>query len=172
MAYVAPSTVTAGDAVTAASYNVLTNDIIDHETLIGGARSAWTAWTPAFTQGVSVSLSANTSKYLKIGSLAIVRCNVTFSSTGTTANNIFCTLPAAIAHVTNQGYLECGSGDLYVSANTGRYGFLCKMNNSATQMSFKPTTTDIDYILGSAIFAGALVSGNQLSFTGMWEVAP
>ena len=28
MAYVAPSTVTAGDAVTAASYNILTNDVI------------------------------------------------------------------------------------------------------------------------------------------------
>lgn len=169
MAYVAPSVVTAGDAVTAASYNVLTNDIIDHETLIGGARSAWTAWTPAFTQGVSVSLSANTSKYLKIGSLAIVRCNVTFSSTGTTANNIFCTLPAAIAHVSGLGYLMCGTGSLYTG---GQYGFICKMNASTTQMSFKPTTTDTDYILGSAVFSGALSSGNQLSFTGMWEVAP
>ena len=169
MAYVAPSTVTAGDAVTAASYNVLTNDIIDHETLIGGARSAWTAWTPAFTQGVSMSLSSNTSKYLKIGSLAIVRCNVTFSSTGTTANNIFCTLPAALGHVSGLGYMFCGTGSLYTG---GQYGFMCKMNNSATQMSFKPTTTDVDYILGSGVFAGALGSGNQLSFTGMWEVAP
>ena len=170
MVYVTPSTVTAGTSpITAAAQNIIVNDILDHETLVGGARSAWTSWTPAFTQGVSMSLSASNSKYLKIGSLAIVRCNVTFSSAGTAANNIFMTLPAALAHVGGLAYQMCGSGSLYTGGN---YGFLCKMNNSTTQMSFKPTTSDVDYILGSGVFSGALGSGNQVTFTGMWEVAP
>jgi len=168
VAFVAPSTVSSGDAVTAAAWNVIANDVIDHETYIGGTRSAWTAWTPTVTQGVSVSLTNTNSKYLKIGSLVIVRCFIGFTSSGTAANNIFLTLPAALAHA-NALYLSCGSGSLYTG---GRYPFLCKMNSSTTQMSFKPTSSDTDGILGSTGFTGALGNGNQLDFTGMWEVAP
>lgn len=46
MAYVAPTTINPGDPVTATAYNVVVNDILDHETRLGA--------TEAFAQRVSV----------------------------------------------------------------------------------------------------------------------
>jgi hypothetical protein len=149
---------------------VLTNDVIDHETYIGGARSAWTSWTPTVTQGVSMSLSANTSKYLKIGSVVFVRCAITFSSTGTVANNIVLTLPAVLTCASSFGFVSIAVGSLLVS--TDRYKVFMQPFSSTTQMLFRPVSSNVDAVLGSSVFSGALVSGNTLEFSGMWEVAP
>ena len=62
MAYVTPSTVLAGDAVTAASYNVLTNDVIDHESRINdvGLYHIATNTISAVTSSSFVSLLTST----------------------------------------------------------------------------------------------------------------
>ena len=160
----------AGDVATAAAWNVVVGDIVDHETYIGGARSAWTSWTPTVTQGASMSLSANTSKYLKIGSVAFVRCAITFSSTGTSSNNIVLTLPAALATASSFGFVSIATASILVSTN--RYKCFMQPFSSTTAMLFRPVSTDVDAVLGSSVFSGALVSGNTLEFSGMWEVAP
>jgi len=45
MAYVTPGTVAAGDVATAAAWNVLTNDVIDHESRINTAGLTWISTT-------------------------------------------------------------------------------------------------------------------------------
>ena len=63
MAYVAPSVVTAGDAVTAASYNVLTNDILQFAPFVQGVFTTEAARDAAITsptEGMHAYLTAST----------------------------------------------------------------------------------------------------------------
>ena len=160
----------AGDVATAAAWNVITNDVIDHETYIGGARSAWTSWTPVLTQGVSVAITSNSSAYLKLGSLVIVRCSFTANGTGTAAAIITITLPAALTTVSGyNAYGAIGIGSMYTS---NRFRFFLQRNNSTTQMRLSPTTTTADDQLGTHVFTGAVTPGVQYDFVGAWEVAP
>ena len=55
MAYVTPGTVAAGDVATAAAWNVITNDVIDHETRIGD--SGLVLITPTSVSGTGMSSS-------------------------------------------------------------------------------------------------------------------
>ena len=174
MPYVAPSTVTTLQTYTSAAHNVIVNDIIDHETRLANLApltAAWTAWTPTITQGATMSISTNTSAYLKIGSLAIVRCNVTFTSAGTLANTILVNVPAALATSSNFNYLSVGVGSLFITP-TDRYHFVLTTNNSTTQFRLAPTTSNTDFVLGSGVFSGALKNGDALDFTAAWQVAP
>lgn len=67
MAYVAPATVSAGDAVTAASYNILTNDVIDTRAVLANLKSTSLTTTTTTTvttggtfydiSGLSVSIT-------------------------------------------------------------------------------------------------------------------
>jgi len=64
--------------------------------------AAWagglTGWTPTITQGSAVTKTVNYAQYLRIGSLCWVCASLTFTGTGTTANNIVVTdFPVAIA---------------------------------------------------------------------------
>ena len=55
MAYVAPTTRSVGDAVTAADYNIMANDVLDHETRIGD--SGLVLVTPTSVSGTGMSVS-------------------------------------------------------------------------------------------------------------------
>jgi len=172
MAYVAPSTVTTLQTYTSAAHNIIVNDIIDlntRATVTDPAASAWTTWTPTVTQGVSVTVTSGGCKYLKLGSLVMVRGAINVSTSGTAGSVIYINLPAALATVSSFGYMTLGSGSLYTG---GRYPFLLMTNNSTTQLRLKSTTTTTDDVLGSGVFTGAIGSGNQIDFTAMWEVAP
>ena len=132
--------------------------------------SAWTSWTPTLTQGVSVAITSNSSAYLKIGSIAFVRCSFTVNGTGTAGSVIYITLPAALATSTGyNAYGAIGTGTFY---NGSRYPFLLQRNASATQMRLKPTTSTADDQLGNTIFTGSVAAPNQFDFVGSWEVTP
>ena len=160
----------AGDVATAAAWNVIANDVIDHETYIGGARSAWTSWTPVVTQGVSVAITSNSSAYLKLGSIVFVRCAFNVNASGTSSSLITITLPAALATVSGyNAYQEIGIGDIQSGGN--RFPFFLQRNSSSTIMRLKGTNTTADDNLGTTGFL-QLTAGVPVNFTGTWEVAP
>ena len=79
MAYVTPGTVAAGDVATAAAWNVITNDVIDHETRILTTGQVLTK-SQAFSAAASVSVtSCFNATYTNYN--VIIDC--TFSTTNT-----------------------------------------------------------------------------------------
>ena len=86
MAYVTPGTVAAGDVATAAAWNVLTNDVIDHESrlaplapprgIMGGTTLATafvtSSTSPTDITGLSVTFTAVASRQYKISIYATI----------------------------------------------------------------------------------------------------
>ena len=127
---------------------------------------AWTAFTPTVTQNVAVTFGANNSAYKIVGKTAFVRFFVAFNSSGTNAAAVYVTVPTAVSMSgAMSAYPMLGVGSLY---NGSRYPFFVMRNGGAAQvLRFKPTNTTADDIL----FSGQIVSGNQMDFMAMWEIA-
>jgi hypothetical protein len=81
MAYVTPGTVAAGDVATAAAWNVVVGDIVDHELYVSPIRAAWTAYNSPTQSGWSLGNGTIAAAYLKTGSVCIYAGQVTFGST-------------------------------------------------------------------------------------------
>jgi len=75
MAYVAPTTRSVGDAVTAADYNIMANDVIDHETRIND--SGLVIITPTSVSGSGVTSSNGK---ILVSSATTIGVNGVFSS--------------------------------------------------------------------------------------------
>lgn len=127
---------------------------------------AWSSWTPtAFTQSTNITATYNNA-YKKIGKLVFVRFQASISAGGTANNNIFVTVPSALAMASGvPAYYMVGVGSYY---NGSRYPFFVMNNSSTTVLRFKPVTNTVDGILGTDSFTGALTSG-QLDFTAVWQ---
>ena len=97
MAYVAPTVRSVGDAVTAADYNIMANDVIDHETRIGD--SGLVLVTPTSVSGTGMSVSGG---QIYLSAVTTGTINGVFTSTyqtydvvvsvSGTNNNQFCYL--------------------------------------------------------------------------------
>ncbi|MEI8285759.1 MAG: hypothetical protein WCG15_00530 [Actinomycetes bacterium] len=66
MAYVVPTTFTAGSVLTAAQMNVIGADLVDHELYVSPLRSAWTSLTPTWT-GVTIGNGSTSARYMQTG---------------------------------------------------------------------------------------------------------
>lgn len=77
--------------------------------------SAWTAYTPTVSQGVSTNIAktVNYSKYARIGRLIIWSFSLSFTGTGTAGSGLRITLPVAAASTSGIGgsgiYVDIGS---------------------------------------------------------------
>ena len=87
MAYVAPTVRSVGDAVTAADYNIMANDMLDHESLIGTFRVAPTSWTPTMSGGWLNGNSTTEGRYYKAGLMVWCWGKITLGSTATKSVN-------------------------------------------------------------------------------------
>lgn len=106
MAYVTPSTVTAGTSpLTAAGWNVLTNDVIDHELYVSPIRAAWTVDSRANTTifaNVNFGTSPTVvSKYLQIGKTVIFAASVSLGTGGSITGNLTAYLPVTALAANN-----------------------------------------------------------------------
>jgi len=54
---------------------------------------AWTTWTPVWTQTATPTFTNTRSRYARTGRIIVAHTNVTFTSAGTAAATITCTLP-------------------------------------------------------------------------------
>ena len=81
MAYIQPGTVAAGDVATAAAWNVVVGDIVDHELYVSPIRAAWVAYNSPTQSGWSLGNGTIAAAYQKTGSICIYAGRVTFGST-------------------------------------------------------------------------------------------
>lgn len=88
MAWTAPSTITAGDDLTAALWNV---QVRDNLKAIGDARATWTPTVTA-SSGTFTTVSG-AGRYLLVGKLFIWSASVTITTVGTAAGYLQFTLP-------------------------------------------------------------------------------
>ena len=140
MAYATPSTVTAGDAVTATAQNILVNNDI----ALAPFFSVWTSFTPTLTNMVAGN-GTHASKYLQVGRLVIASFDFTFGSTSSISGAPVFSLPvAALAgggFITSQCVFRDLSGD--------RYPAMCELD-AATQVVCQLIATNGTYATASS----------------------
>ena len=125
MAYVTPSTVTAGDAVTAAAWNVVAGDIIETAPFFSG----WTTYTPTLTSatGSPTTAAVVDARYCKIGRVVILSFRFSVTTVGTAGGAATLTLPSGITITT--GAQQIGIGR--------------EVNISGKALTITPGTTNI-----------------------------
>ena len=132
MAYVTPSTVTAGTSpITAAAQNILVNNDI----ALGPFFSAWTEYTPTWTN-LTVGNGVQGSTYLQVGKMVIYSGRLDWgSTTSATASDTYVSLPVAPSTTRYNTY----RGSVYMTDSGVRAWIgVCYMPNT-TQMGFAHT---------------------------------
>ena len=84
---------------------------------LAGEGGAWTTWTPAVTQGVSVTTTNTRSRFARYGRLIIATFNLTATSAGTGGSGITVSLPVTAASASSVN----GSG-IIRDTGTSNYG--------------------------------------------------
>lgn len=150
MPYVAPTSVSTGDVLTAARYN---SDVVGNWATLAGA---WSTWTPTLT-GITLGNGTLEARYLQIGKLVVFNFYFKAGSTSTfSATNFSFTLPVAARFTADftQTAFPCvihdagaavyigigvvGGGsasntvcDIYAHNASGTYAFAGGVNNTA-----------------------------------------
>jgi hypothetical protein len=168
MAYVTPGTVAAGDVATAAAWNVVVGDIVDHETYVANLRTGFIDYTPTLTQGATVT-KTGTSRYMVVNKLVTVYVALSITSTGTATNRIVITLPVTA----KAAQAISGSGTLYDASSFIQYPAIADVVSTTTValVSTKSNTTNGSQFLGQVDFTAALASGDFIGFGFTYEAA-
>jgi len=139
VAYATPSTVSAGDAVTATAQNILVNNDI----ALAPFFSVWTSFTPTITN-VVVGNGTHASKYLQVGRLVIASFDFTFGSTSSISGAPVFSLP--VAALAGGGFIT--SQCVFLDAGTNRYAGMCELD-AATQVVCQAVSTSGAYAVQS-----------------------
>ena len=166
MAYVTPGTVAAGDVATAAAWNVLTNDVIDHDIYVSPIRTSWVDYTPTLAQGASTNIAKTVtySKYIQTGKLVIWVCRLEITGSGTAGSTITVTLPvtSAVASTTAVG------GAVYFDASV--QGYVCTAVLETTTTISLTSNANNGGRLGNFPNIAAAVN-DQYTFTATYPAA-
>jgi hypothetical protein len=132
-----------------------------------GKPGVWTTYTPILSQTVTVSTSTTTGRYVRFGSLVIVRVRLIASSSGTAGGIITVSLPITASPAYSVFGIS-GSGIIFKAATNVQHHVA--LHNAASTVAF------VSDISGGGNFGQQssfqLVSGDYVSFTTMYEVAP
>jgi hypothetical protein len=132
-----------------------------------GKPGVWTTYTPILSQTVTVSTSTTTGRYVRFGSLVIVRVRLIASSSGTAGGIITASLPITADPVYSTFGIS-GNGIIFKAATNVQHHVA--LHTAASTVSF------VSDISGGGNFGQQssfqLVSGDYVSFTTMYEVAP
>lgn len=124
---------------------------------------AWSTWTPIITQGVGVTFTQTIAKYVQIGKVTIVTCNLAVTSAGTGGQVItISNLPVTILGSPR----SLGSGTV---TNTGTASY-----SADVQVTTGTTVVFIGFNQGQAVGAApnfALANGDVISFMIMYETS-
>lgn len=126
------------------------------------ASEEWTAWVPVISQGVTPAQSINYAKYFKIGRMVVCQASISFTGSGTAANNIVITgypVPAAASSVV------IGTFRMFDSGNTN---FVGTINGSGTNAWILHHDGDGNS-LGTG--TGTISNGDFMQFQCTYEAA-
>lgn len=129
-------------------------------------RAAWTAFTPALSQGVGVAISGNVSHWAKIGKIVVAKYQLTAAGAGTAANAVALTLPTAAVSTT----AVQSSGVIVIQDLTGASTNYWLMPTAGSTGSFTMTGTTAGAIFGASP-AVTLASGDNINGTLVYEAA-
>lgn len=137
----------------------------DLSTIFPQNTDAWTAYTPTWTQGATISKTITRASYTKIGRTVTGLVYMTATSSGTAANPVKVTVPTAAASATG----AVGTFWMYdVSAATYYTGIVTWADVNTLQFIAGGATTNV---LGQATFTAALVSGDLFACGFTYEAA-
>ena len=167
MAYAIPGTVASGEVATAAAWNVITNDVIDHELYVSPLRAAWVSYTPTLAQGASsnISKTVNYAKYLLVGKTIWIVIRVATTAAGTSGSPITLSLPSGVTASASDTVV--GAGFYGRSGSTQYVGSTFLQTTTTMSMITVPNTT------GGRIGqdpAFAVASGDGFNLSACFEV--
>jgi hypothetical protein len=158
MAYVTPGTVAAGDVATAAAWNVLTNDVIDHETRINNSGMVLIA---------SGTVSNAYQTFTSVFSATYENYFVTFRGTcPQSVTNFDCQLMSGASLIstnyTNQNLLTTGASITANAAGTtsANIGAISTSISSASLYIYGP------FLASQTVFEGSTVMSGRLDRAG------
>jgi hypothetical protein len=133
------------------------------------AADAWTSFIPTVTQGVSVTVTTNVAKYLKIGRLVRFYMDLAPSSNGTAGQQVIISgLPFAKAP-SAFNFDHVGSGIINDGSATDDITGLVRFAGTTTTLQMLSTRANGP--LGSVTFAAALTTGDRIIIEGAYEAA-
>jgi hypothetical protein len=133
---------------------------------IGPVHGALTAWTPAVTQSVSVTVTVSYAVYSRVGRRIWFDVLLTVTGAGTAANDVTISLPVTAV----LAGLRIGSGTIQdVSASLEYWGPL--VNTSTTVARIKSTNATVNTYLGTSGFTAGLAAGDFVFLQGTYEAA-
>ncbi len=164
----------AGDVATAAAWNVITNDVIDHETYVAGIRTGYQAYTPTLTQSGAVTKTVTVARYIQIGKLVTVYFELIVSGAGGVASNkILISLPVTAEATGVNQFTTVGQVTVYDASSGLVYPGLVIRNNTTTN-AFTTTKTAVavnSQYLGVTDFSAALATGDYVGGSFTYEAA-
>lgn len=161
-----PSSPTEGDKI----FETDTNKILVYSgaawSTIGPVHGTLTAWTPILVQSGTVTTSATSTFYSRVGRLVIAKFLITPSGAGTANNVITVSLPVAADAGWITDYLSLGVGFINDASASAKYEGVFTLA-STTTVKFRDTLSGVSppRFLGAtgASFAAALASGDFMS---------
>lgn len=138
---------------------------------VGPVHGALTSYTPTVTQSGAVTCTVNTSTYTRIGRRILWNFLLTMTGTGTAANVVTLSLPAAPATTSSAAF--CGFATLFDTSATTVYFGACT-TTSSTELKFNANDNGgaVSYsFLGTSKFTAALASGDIIGGFVSYEAA-
>jgi hypothetical protein len=163
MAYTTPTTHVAGETLPAADWNVVVNDVIATAPFF----SAWTDYTPTWTQGVTVANTKTYARYMSVGKMCWVSLRLAATGAGTGGAQISISLPVTAIRGVTENYNICGAAMYYdVSVPTN---YVCAIQLDANAVRFATDTSAGNYFgINPAV---TTASGDFVSFNICYEIA-
>lgn len=141
---------------------------LDAEKVAVATLGKW-ATAPALTvvQGVTVTHSVVTSRYVRIGNTVHFQCRLTITGAGTAGQTVYVTLPVNAATI-NGG--QIGNG--LIIFGTAHYTGFARFEAAGQRVSLKnPTDTTASAGMGAAGPSAALANNDQLHLNLTYEAA-
>lgn len=128
---------------------------------------AWTTWTPTVTQGSAVTHTVNHARYTRLGKVLMVTMRVTFTAAGTAANVILVSgMPADVLQAGTEA--ACFGSFIFFDTGTGYRAGSVRSATGGTTLSFIVESGTSRLGVNPAV---TIASGDELSFTALYEIA-
>ena len=151
MAWTTPGTATAGEVLTAAFWNA---NVRDNSNEIAPFFSGWTNFNPTLTGGFAIGNATYIAKYLKVGRLVHVICEITTGSTTSYGSFLGINVPITAAY---SNALE--GGDCWVQDTSAGVRNMCTFISQGT------TRTDMNLVRTDGVDATTRSISATVPFT-------
>ena len=134
---------------------------------IAGNLGAWTAYTPTWTQGATISKTVAYARYTQIGKLVAVQAHLAATSAGTATQMVTVTLPVPAKNFSGS-YSVLGDAAFTDSSPYTCYSLIGYATNTNQALFIGDTTAANNFGTVPAI---TIASGDLFSFSFSYEAA-